>query len=157
MDDGLVAVENILPVAARKLRFEMDHGPEGSSATELGRCPGVPVAYGGEWAVEVALIHSPWYAWIARTGGVGPIPEKTALFDNHCRYSYDCVVRESLASRMERQVRAQVIAIIRTGILTLFPERSRQDVKKRARCEEKDNGSYSISSNKERILHVRLK
>ena len=92
MDDGLVAVEDILPVAARKLRFEMDHGPEGSSAMEFGRHPGVPVAYGGEWAVEVALVHSPWYAWVARTGGVGPVPEETALSDNHNGDNYNAVV-----------------------------------------------------------------
>ena len=84
MDDGLVAVEDILPVAAGKLRLEMDHGSEGSSAAQFGRCPGVPVAYGGEWAVEVALVHGPWYAGVAGTGGVGPVPEETALFDHHC-------------------------------------------------------------------------
>ena len=81
----------------------MHHGPEGSSTAEFGRCPGVPVAYGGEWAVEIALIHGPWYARVARTGGVGPVPEETALFDHHSGHNYNAVLGEGLASWMQRR------------------------------------------------------
>ena len=83
VDDGLVGVEDVLPVGAGELGFEVDHGPEGSAGVEFGRDPGVPVADGGEGAVEVALVHGPWDAWIAGTGAVGPVPEEAALFDNH--------------------------------------------------------------------------
>lgn len=47
VDDGLVAIEDVLPVAAGELRFEVDHGAVGSSAVEFGRGPGVPIADGG--------------------------------------------------------------------------------------------------------------
>ena len=94
MDDGLVAVEDILPVAAGELGFKVDHGAEWGSALEFGWDPGVPVANGGERTVEVALVHGPWDAGVAGTGAVGPVPEEAALFDNHCgnRYIYRFVV-----------------------------------------------------------------
>ena len=120
----------------------MDHGSEGSSAPQFGRCPGVPVADGGEWAVEVALVHGPWYAWVAGTGGVRPVPEETALFDYHCGHDCDVIVEGGLASRTKRQVQAQLIAIIRAGNFSPFLERFQ------VRCEETDNRSYSISSNR---------
>lgn len=88
MDDGLVGVENILPVLAGELGFEVDHGAEGSATVEFGRDPGVPVANGGEGPMEVALVHSPRDAWVAGTGAVGPVPEDAALFDDH----YDRIV-----------------------------------------------------------------
>ena len=92
MDDGLGGVEDVLPVAAGELGFEVDYGSEGSSGAEFGRGPGVPVADGGEGPVEVALVHGPWDAWVAGTGGVGPVPEETALFDYHCVCECDDVV-----------------------------------------------------------------
>lgn len=92
MDDGLVGVEDILPVLAGKLGFEVDHGPKGSAAVEFGRDPGVPVADGGEGPVEVALVQRPWDARVAGTGAVGPVPEDAALLDDH----YDGIVRISL-------------------------------------------------------------
>lgn len=83
MDDGLVGVEDILPVLAGELGFEVDHGAKGSAAVEFGRDPGVPVADGGEGPVEVALVQSPWDARVAGAGAVGPVPEDAALFDDH--------------------------------------------------------------------------
>lgn len=83
MDDGLLAVEYILPVSTGELRFEVDHGSVGCSAVEFGGAPGVPVADGGDGAVKIALIHGPWYSRIAGTGAVGPVPEETAFFDYH--------------------------------------------------------------------------
>ena len=56
VDDGFVAVEDVLPVLAGELGFEVDHGAEGGAGVEFGRDPGVPVAEGGEGAVEVALV-----------------------------------------------------------------------------------------------------
>ena len=84
VDDGLVAVEDVLPVRARELGFEVDHGPEGGAGVELRRDPGVPVADGGEGPVEVALVQGPWDARIAGAGAVGPVPEEAALLDYHC-------------------------------------------------------------------------
>lgn len=95
MDDGLVGVEDILPVLAGKLGFEVDHGAKGSAAVEFGRDPGVPVADGGEGPVEVALVQCPWNARVAGAGAVGPVPENAALFDDHC----DGIVRISLFKR----------------------------------------------------------
>ena len=83
VDDGLVGVEDVLPVAAGELRFKVDHGTVGCSAVEFGRDPGIPIADGREGAVEVALVHGPRYAWVARARAVGPIPEETALLDDH--------------------------------------------------------------------------
>ena len=83
MDDGLVAVEDILPVGAGELGFEMDHGAKRSAAMELGGNPGVPVADGGERALEIALVHGPRDAGIAGSGAVGPVPEEAALLHYH--------------------------------------------------------------------------
>ena len=83
MDDGLVAVEDILPVGARELGFEMDHGTEGSAAMKLGRDPGVPVADGGEGPLEITLVHGPRDAGVAGAGAVGPVPEEAALLHYH--------------------------------------------------------------------------
>ena len=83
VDDGLRAVEDVLPVPARELRFEVHHGAEGGAVVQFGRRPGVPVADGGEGAVEVALVHRPGYAWVAGAGAVRPVPEETALLDYH--------------------------------------------------------------------------
>ena len=83
MDDGLVAVEDVLPIATGQLGFEMDHGAEWGSTVDLGWNPGVPIADGREGAVEVALVHGPWDTRVAGAGAVGPVPEQTALFDYH--------------------------------------------------------------------------
>ena len=83
VDDVFLGVEDVLPVRARELGFEVDHGAEGGAAFEFGRDPGVPVGDGGEGAVEVALVHGPGDAGVAGAGAVGPIPEETTLFDNH--------------------------------------------------------------------------
>ena len=83
MDDGFIAVEDILPVGTGELSFEMDHRAEGSAAMELGRDPGVPIADRGEGALEIALVHGPRDAGVARAGAVGPVPEETALLHYH--------------------------------------------------------------------------
>lgn len=83
VDDVFLGVEDVLPVLARELGFEVDHGAEGGAAFEFGRDPGVPVGDGGEGAVEVALVHGPGDAGVAGAGAVGPIPEETTLFDYH--------------------------------------------------------------------------
>ena len=83
MDDGLVAVEDILPVGAGELGFEMDHRAKRSAAMELGGDPGVPVADRGEGALEIALVHGPRDAGIAGSGAVGPVPEEAALLHYH--------------------------------------------------------------------------
>ncbi len=83
VDDVFVAVEDVLPVGAGQLGFEVDHGAEGGAAVELGRDPGVPVADGGEGAVEVALVHGPGDAGVAGAGAVGPVPEEAALLGDH--------------------------------------------------------------------------
>lgn len=83
VDDGFVALEYVLPVAAGELRFEVHHGAVRGAVVQFGRRPGVPVAHGGDGAVEVTLVHGPWHARVAGTGAVGPVPEETALFDHH--------------------------------------------------------------------------
>ncbi len=83
VDDGLRAVEDVLPVAAGELRFQVHHRAVGGAVVQFGWRPGVPVADGGEGAVEVALVHGPGYARVAGAGAVGPVPEETALFDHH--------------------------------------------------------------------------
>ena len=84
MDNVFLGVEDVLPVLARELGFEVDHGAEGGAVFEFGRDPGVPVGDGGEGAVEVALVHGPGDAGVAGAGAVGPVPEEAALFDYHC-------------------------------------------------------------------------
>ncbi len=78
-----MAVEDVLPVGAGQLGFEVDHGAEWGAAAQLGRDPGVPVADGGEGAVEVALVHGPGDAGVAGAGTVGPVPEEAALLGDH--------------------------------------------------------------------------
>ena len=56
---------------------------EGGTIFELGRCPGVPIAYGFEGAFEGDFFHCCWYALVAWTVGVGPVPEETSLLDDH--------------------------------------------------------------------------
>ena len=88
VDDVFLGVEDVLPVLARELGFEVDHGAEGGAAFEFGRDPGVPVRDGGEGAVEVALVHGPGDAGVAGAGAVGPVPEETTLFDYHFDRKY---------------------------------------------------------------------
>lgn len=57
MDDRLVRLLDVVPVAARKLGFQVYHGPVRIAAFELGRYPRVPVAYGRDGPVEVDSIH----------------------------------------------------------------------------------------------------
>ena len=83
VDDGFGAGEDVGPVLARELGFEVDHGAEGGAVVQFGRDPGVPVADGGEGAVEVGLVHGPGDARVAGAGAVGPVPEEAALFDDH--------------------------------------------------------------------------
>ena len=83
VDDGFVAVEDVLPVLARELRFQVHHGAVGAAVVQFGRDPGVPVAEGGEGAVEVGLVEGPGDAGVAGAGTVGPVPEEAALFDYH--------------------------------------------------------------------------
>ena len=83
VDDGRGAGEDVLPVLARELRFEVDHWAVGGAVLQFGRGPGVPVADGGEGAVEVGLVHGPGDAGVAGAGAVGPVPEEAALFDDH--------------------------------------------------------------------------
>ena len=83
VDDGSRAVEDVAPVVARELRFEVHHGAEGGPVVQFGRDPGVPVADGGDGAVEVGLVQRPGHAGVAGAGAVGPAPEETALFDYH--------------------------------------------------------------------------
>lgn len=85
VDDGLGAVEDVLPVAAGELRFQVHHRAVGRAVVEFRGCPGVPVADGGEGAVEVGLVQGPGYAGVAGAGAVGPVPEETTLFDYHGR------------------------------------------------------------------------
>ena len=90
MDNVFFGVEDVLPVLARELGFEVNHGAEGGAAVEFGRDPGVPVGDGGEGALEVALIHSPRDAGVAGAGAVGPVPEEATLFDYHVDGKYEC-------------------------------------------------------------------
>ena len=60
----------------------MNHRSERSAAFELRRHPSIPVGYGGDWALEVDLIHL--------TGtrvGVSVVPEETSFLDDHSDYS----------------------------------------------------------------------
>ena len=81
--DGFAAGEYVLPVAAGELLFEMHHWPVGGAVVQLGRRPGVPVADGGEGAVEVGLVQGPGDAGVAGARAVGPVPEETAPFVYH--------------------------------------------------------------------------
>ena len=83
VDDGFGAGEDVVPVLSRELGFEVHHWAVGGAVVQFGRGPGVPVADGGEGAVEVALVHGPGDARVAGAGAVGPVPEETALFDYH--------------------------------------------------------------------------
>ena len=88
MDNVFVGVEDVLPVRARELGFEVDHGAEGGAAFEFWRDPGVPIGNGGEGAFEVALVHGPGDAGVAGAGAVGPVPEETTFFDYHSDKEY---------------------------------------------------------------------
>ena len=79
VDDLLVARFDIVPVGAGELGFETDHGPEGEAVFELGGRPGVPVAEGGDGAVEVDSVEGP-----GDVGGVGVVPEEAAFLGWHC-------------------------------------------------------------------------
>ena len=83
VDDGFGAVEDVLPVLAGELRFQVHHGAVGAAVMQFGRDPGVPVAEGGEGAVEVGLVEGPGDAGVVGAGTVGPVPEEAALFDYH--------------------------------------------------------------------------
>ena len=83
VDDGFLAGEDVLPVLAGELGFEVDHWAEGGAVVQFGGDPGVPVADGGEGAVEVGLVHGPGDARVTGAGAVGPVPEQAALFDYH--------------------------------------------------------------------------
>ncbi len=69
-DDGFLAVLDVVPVAARKLAFEADHGAEGGAVFEFGGVPGVPVDDGGDGAFEVDLVDL-----AGDVAGVGPVWE----------------------------------------------------------------------------------
>lgn len=99
MDDGLVAVEDILPIGAGELGFEMDHRAKRSAAMELWGNPGVPVADGGEGALEIALVHGPRDAGIAGPGAVGPVPEEAALLHYHLERENDFLFKRGYVRR----------------------------------------------------------
>lgn len=55
-------------------------------------------ADGEDWALEFALIHGPRYAWVAGTGAVAPVPEKTALLTTIVETAIDLLVQEEVLS-----------------------------------------------------------
>lgn len=81
--DVALAVEDVLPVLALELGFQVHHWAVRGTALEFGRYPCVPVADGFHGAFEVHGVHGPGDTGVARTGGVGPVPEKTALANDH--------------------------------------------------------------------------
>ena len=83
MYNMFLGVEDILPVLARELCFEVDHGAKRSAAVNFGWDPGVPVGDGRKGSVEVALVHGPRDAGVAGAGAIGPVPEEGALLDYH--------------------------------------------------------------------------
>lgn len=129
MDDGLVAVEDVLPVATGELRLEVHHWAVRCPATELRWGPCVPIADGGHGAVEVALVHCPWDTRVAGTGGVGPVPEETALLDYHGGYIDEIVVIKGLLSGSSNWVGAAKFCVVRAR-LNLLDERCKHGMKK---------------------------
>lgn len=69
-DDGFFAVLDVVPVVARELAFEADHGAEGGAVLEFGGVPGVPVDDGGDGAFEVDFVDL-----AGDVAGVGPVWE----------------------------------------------------------------------------------
>lgn len=82
-DDMLFGIFDVLPIAARELGFEVNHGSERGATFQFGRDPGVPVADGGHGTFEIDVIHGPRDALIAWSIGIGPVPEKTSFIHDH--------------------------------------------------------------------------
>ena len=78
VDDGFLGVFDVGPVLAGELGLEMNHWAERGAVLEFGGVPGVPVGDGVYGAFEVYFVHH-----LGTVFGVGPVPEETALFDDH--------------------------------------------------------------------------
>lgn len=101
VDDTMLRVFDVGPVAPGKLSHVMDHGPKWSPAFQLRRCPGVPlssisfflqcgtreittyIADGVHWSSKVNFVHLLWDAFVAWTIGIGPVPKQTSLLYDH--------------------------------------------------------------------------